>query len=432
MSYSELMNYSNRQLQQRMTSHNDEDEVQRMLSDFEQYFSMDKEARQRKLEYLENRQKRIDESLASIERKHKLEHDIQEQDSIKANKNKKVQISTNFSSQAGEGDAADNNNNNSFLHNKVVQLARALAKVTRERDRMDLELAKTKLDLAGEKEKNYVLLLEDQRQKNNNNKVKSSILSPSAATSTSEDNSNNNPYVALEIEKDIWRREIVALRNALEQHVASDRKDRHIAQQDKEVVLNEVAEELGQVMAQRDLAYVELEKLKRLQDFRKKELLLISSSASSSPSPSPAAAPSSSSVSPSRWLTQLPIEIETAEKQIGALQLQLAHARRDVTVQSVNLHVANEKYSSLKEDVEKVCSAFQTTTDQCNGVLSILSSAHQQLREKPYNPGKTSYAKLTSSQISELMLFISRVRSDFSNISSLLQELRSDSSSTEE
>jgi len=170
------------------------------------------------------------------------------------------------------------------------------------------------------------------------------------------------------------------------------------------------------VMAQRDLAYVELEKLKRFQDFSNKKLLQVNKPSSSS---------TSTAVTNVTSSALLPIELETAEKQISALQLQLAHARRDVTVQSVNLHVANEKYTSLREDVEKVCSAFQTTTTQCNSALSILSSAQQQLREKPYSPGKTSYAKLTSSQISELMLFISRVRSDFSNISSLLEELRS-------
>jgi hypothetical protein len=373
---------------QQQPTHSDDD-VSRMLEDFEQYFAMDKQARQQKLQQLESRQRKIDESLASIERKNELAR-IQQQ----VAQEQEAQQEIHRRQQEKEQESA-------FLHQKVVHLAKALAKMTRDRDRLDLELAKAKIEVL---EKDKQISSVKKQQQRSQQQQQQQLISPSIPRTRQQ---IQDEHSAFEEEKEIWKREIVSLRNALENHVISDRKDRHAAQQDKEIVLNEVAEELGQVMAQRDLAFVELEKLKRLHDYKKKDLLLLTSSTSAS--------------SLTENLNKLlPPELETAEKQIGALQLQLAHARRDVTVQSVNLHVANEKYSSLKEDVEKACGAFQTTSDQCNHALTILTQSQQQ-------QAGSNFIRLSSSQVSELILFVSRVRSDFSNISSLLSELRSGS-----
>jgi len=190
--------------------------------------------------------------------------------------------------------------NTVFLHNKVVQLAKALTRVTRERD--DLE---RKLTLAVE-ERRHARFREG---------------------STSSPN--------------CWMAEVASLRAALDAAISIARRERRAAQEEKEAVLNELADELGQVVVQRDLAFVQLEQRSPRRDSSDEGL-----------------------VAP----------------QSAALQLQLAHARRDLTVQSVSLHLATERLAGLRRDLDGTCSGIQTSSAECARAESLLQTAAQTLR----------------------------------------------------
>lgn len=338
-------------------------DVTKVLDEFEYFFAVEKQQREQRLSELEQKQQQL-QQLAEIANQREAAEAQQQMAKQQQLHDQMLSIIQHHERQPAMDPA--------FLHDKVVQLARALAKMTRERDRLDVELARATQQVHNLQRRN-------------------------GAHKQAADDVNMASYAQVEI----WRREVNSLRAAIENHVAADRHDRRHAQHDKETVLNEVAEELGQVMAQRDLAFVELEKLRRIQQH--------STLSTSSASPSPSAYHHGGAASS--------VELDSAEKQIAALQLQLAHARRDVTLQSVNLHITKERYVSLRCDVEKACRAIQTTSEHCARATTLL-------HEQQSNLAMRGSCTLSAAQVAELLLFVSRSKSDLSNISTMLTEMR--------